>query len=167
MHCLHGGKRIRHHDRHVILFATALAKTTRHPVVEPRFSSEKQKRFDTRAVGIGGGNDYFDVTFVNPLAPSHKIVRCFNPLTSLNAASAGKNRRCQSFIATSTRSRLVPVPMSILGGWRRDAYAVLIDVAARAMETFGRVRSVFVEMHEAASVASNVACLTTSLAPAF
>eukprot|EP00177_Eucheuma_denticulatum_P005752 GFKZ01010498.1.p1 GENE.GFKZ01010498.1~~GFKZ01010498.1.p1 ORF type:complete len:360 (+),score=7.35 GFKZ01010498.1:417-1496(+) len=142
MHCRHGAQRINRHDRQVTLLARDLAKAACHPTVEPREGLHRT-RPDIRAIGNSGGTDYFDVAFVNPLAPINRRARVFNPLTSLNAARNAKHRRYHSFLATSARGRLAPVPISTLGGWHPNAYAVLTEVArnvaVRAVETYGKV----------------------------
>eukprot|EP00177_Eucheuma_denticulatum_P006650 GFKZ01012104.1.p1 GENE.GFKZ01012104.1~~GFKZ01012104.1.p1 ORF type:complete len:220 (+),score=4.40 GFKZ01012104.1:930-1589(+) len=86
MHCLHGRERIDHHDSPVTILTSDLAKAARHPITKPRPHGQHQARLDIWATESTGGTDFFDVTFVNPLAPSNTRARRFKPLTSLHAA---------------------------------------------------------------------------------
>lgn len=73
----------------------------------------------------------------------------------LDTARSEKHRRYQSFIATSTRGRLVPMPIYIIRGWNLDECAVINNVGrhflVRAMETYGKVGGFFMQKHVAAA----------------
>lgn len=144
----------RPHDNQVALLGSDLARAAKHPVIAPRPATFYRTRSDTRATGAPGGTDYFDVTFANPLAPSHSRIRSFNPLTSLNAAMSNKYRGYQGFISASPhRTRLLPIPIYTLGGWRPEAFSVVTGlakpVANRAMEHFSKARSILLRRHAA------------------
>lgn len=114
LHCLHGGEGPQRRDRQVILQASDFVKIARYPIVEPRDGLHRT-RPDIGKMGSTGGTDFFEVIFVNSLAPSNWRVRTFNPLTLLNAARTATHRRYDSFFATTAKSRLVPVVIATLG----------------------------------------------------
>lgn len=78
-----------------------------------------------------------------------------------------KLRRYEAFIATSNRGKLVPIPISILGGWHQDAYTFLFgitrNVAVRAIESYGNIWATITQRHAVVAVMSNAACLIAGL----
>lgn len=63
------------------------------------------------------------------------------------------------------------MPMSTLGGWHTDAYVVIAEVArsvaAWAMESYGKVRGIFMQRYAVAAAKSNADCLLAGLEPVF
>lgn len=54
-----------------------------------------------------------------------------NPLSILNAARSGKFTRFRSYMSTlGPYHRLVPIPLSTLGGWHPEAHKVALGLAA-------------------------------------
>lgn len=118
LHCRYERQRNTRHNSQVALLGNDLAWAARRPFIESRVYHQHRTRPYIRAMGAAGDTDYFDVSFVNPPAPSHSRVRTFNPLTSLNPANAEKQQKYQCFRAELPgRSRLVPVPIYTLSGW--------------------------------------------------
>lgn len=72
LHDKYGRQRIAFHDDQATLMGSDFALSARHFTLEPRKLRELEARPYTRATNAIGGIDYFDVTFVIPLAPFHR-----------------------------------------------------------------------------------------------
>ena len=108
----------------------------------------------------------YDVIISHPL-PAGMLAntpREPNPLPLLNAAWASKVPRFRSFVQQAgLRCSLLPVPISALGGWHREAHWAILSIASgiasRAVVEFSRARSILFRRHVALHVTRNGACL--------
>ena len=91
-----------------------------------------------------------------------------NPLNLLEAAWTAKVSRYSGMLqGAGTGFNLLPVPLSTLGGWHRDAHRALSSVAtiivARVLSKFSRARSILFHRHAALLVKNNALCLMSGL----
>ena len=115
---------------------------------------------DIKALGTHGGTDFFDVTFVHPLTPARipTLPQC--PLRPLNQAENVKERRFARLVQdTGPRTRLVPIPMSTLGGWHPETHAFMCSLAdsvtSRAIVERRVARQALFRRHAARLVQTN------------
>ena len=168
MYCERGPHRIRRHDALVKLLARDLAKAARYPVVEEKPVGRHRERTDIRALERSGGTELFDVTICHPLNQARIRDVVENPLNLLKAAWTAKVSRYSGMLqAAGTRFKLLPVPLSTLGGWHPDAHKALCSVATtiaeRGLSTFSRARSILFQRHAALLVTNNALCLISGL----
>lgn len=148
-----GSPRIWRHNSQVRLLCSDLRKAARQPLLEPREGEQHPSRPDIRTLGCTGGSDYIDVTIVHPLSSQTRINSCItNPEGTLNNAHREKERKHQTFIERmGPSSRIVPLPMTTLGGWHSAAHsyvrALADDLASRAMVNRGRCRAALFHRH--------------------
>lgn len=67
-----------------------------------------------KALGTHSEADFFDVTFVNPLASSYIGQLRQRPLAALNKASSQRFARFQEFLSSTNNCKLVPIPILAL-----------------------------------------------------
>ena len=168
LYCERGPHRIRRHDAQVKLLARDLAKAARHPVVAERPVGRHRERPDIRALGRSGGTELFDVTICRPLCQARIRDVVENPLNLLKAAWTTRVSRYASMLqAAGTGFKLLPFPLSTLGGWHPDAQKALCSVAstiaARGLSTFSRSRSILFQRHAALLVTNNALCFMSGL----
>lgn len=127
MHCKHGLGQIHFHDIQVSLLPSEQSKTMHHPIVEPRVAGKNHTRPDIEYLGSTRGREFFDITYMDPLALSRRQVPPFNPLNSLNAAQIEKVEKNRAgMLEIGSRNRLILVPLSALGAWCPGAYNILM-----------------------------------------
>ena len=106
--------------------ARDLGKAARHPVVEERPVGRHRERTDIRSLGRSGGTEFFGATICHPLSQARIRDVIENPLNLLKAAWTAKVSRFDSMLqAAETGLKLLPVPLSTLGGWHPGAYRAL------------------------------------------
>ena len=137
---------------------------TRHLVVEERPLGRHRERPDIRALGRSGGTGLFVVTICHPLSQARIRDVIENPMNLLKAAWTLKVSRYAGMLqAGGTGFKLLPVPLSTLGGWHPGAHKALCSVAstiaARGLSTFSRARSILFQRHAALLVTNNALCL--------
>ena len=117
-----------------------------------------------RALGRSGGTELFNVTICHPLSQAGIRDMSENPMDLLKAACTAKVSRYSGMLKESgTRFKLLPVPLSTLGGWHPNAHRALCSVAstiaARGLSTFSRAKSILFKRHAALLVTNNALCL--------
>ena len=111
-----GPQRILGDDTAIRLFTSDLSRAGRHPTVEYRNYGQHRVRPDIKALDTHGGADFYDFTFVIPLAPSYIGRLRQRPIAALNRASYQKFVRFHAFISSTNNCRLILVPILALGG---------------------------------------------------
>ena len=140
LHCEGGIHRIRRHDAQVRLLEADQIKAARHPVVEPRPFGRHKERPDISALGSHGGSDMFDITFCHPLFPARVRDDMKNALNLLKKTWDGKLRRFGRVLHESaTAVKLLPMPLSTLGGRHPDSHRALrsiaVNIASRTLNS--------------------------------
>ena len=168
LYCERGSHRRRRHDAQAQLLAEDLAKAARHPIVEEMPLGRHRERPHIRALGRTEGTDLFDVTICHPLGQTRIPDVAQNPLNILKATWAGNVSSYAGMAHEAERSvQLLPVSLSTLGGWHRDAHRALCSVAtaiaARGMFTFSSAKSILFQRNAALLVTNNALCLMSGL----
>ena len=163
LYCPNGAPRGWRHDSQVMLLASDLSKAARHPIVEPPQGTHKV-RPDIKALGSNGGTDFYDVVFVHPLTDARLQAVARNPTQPLQHARHHKLRHYSAFLQSQgPGSRLVPIPVSTLGGWHPEAYGFVAglaeSIASRAMMPRSFARQAMFCRHAARMVRNNANCL--------
>ena len=169
-HCERGTRRITRHDEQVRVRDLSMA--ARHHDLEPRPLGRHRERPDIRAISSHGGSDLFGITFCHPLTPAKIRDSVQNPLSILKAAWSTNFSKYSSVLETDgTTVHLIPVPISILGGWHPDSYgaigSVVSAIASRALSSLYAARSILFQRHAALLVKNNAECPMSGFFKAF
>lgn len=90
LHCCYGCQRDSRNKNQVTLLGNELAKDIQQPFIGPLLYHNHPKRPNTRKERVVSYKEFFDITFVNPDAPSYVKSRKLNPVMSFNAAQTEK-----------------------------------------------------------------------------
>lgn len=90
------------------------------------------------------------------------------PLFAINNAKSGKVTKHRHFVRAAGRNaQFIPVPVSVLGGWRSSEYAYVAaiadTIASRAMVPKTVARARCFQRHAARLVQDNVRCLEEAM----
>ena len=82
------------------------------------------------ALGSHGGSDMFDITFCHPLSPARVRDDMENALNILKKAWDEKILRFGRVLhEPATAVKLLPLPLSTLGGWHPDSHRAMRSIA--------------------------------------
>lgn len=152
LQCKHGLARISRHDAPVHFFSFDLSKALRHPFIESRIAGMHCPRQDTRAWGSSGGQDFYYLTFANPLAQSRRTVLPFTFLTSLFAVYANKKPRYKSMGCEEGCLNMI-MPCNFQWWW-------LPSEESQGTLGFISIRSALLQRHAPLSLSSNATSLS-------
>ncbi len=179
LHCLKGvhdrnAPTLWRHDGFVRELSSILAQAARSPKVECRTGAESRLRPDIRATRAGNGHDYFDVAFVNPLTSASRMEKvATTPATVLTSMATKKRAKYDALLGPNGTEdgNLIPVVLSTLGGWSKQADEYFRSVVAFMASRSQTPRSFFFNMTfqrlAACVVRFNVACLSEGVPLAY
>lgn len=126
-----GAPRTWRNDATVRLLASDLISATRNSVVEPSSSGNFQSRPDIKTLGVTGGTNYLDITFINPLTDARPSC---SPNTLFNIISNNKVQTHSGFMSRAgPLAKVLSMQIVTTGGWSPKAHAFISQVADEAV----------------------------------
>ena len=148
---------IRRHEAQVRVLVNDLGGAIRKPILEPRdHTTNHHVRPDVMALGPQGAEDIIDVAFCHHFADiSHG--------SRLAQRRKQKITQYKQIANDTTNSRIVPIIIPVTGGWDKESFHCLRDIADaiahRKHSPVAWSRATLFCRHASCLVASNARCL--------
>ena len=160
---------IRRHDQQVRLLAADLRRCARSPRVEPHLYNTRDRQASSRpdilALGDHGGEDILDIAFAHLFCSPDRIRRNRHSRTlTLNDSTNDKYRQHAELARSMPGSKIIPITLSVTGGWHQTGYkymrAIATEIATRQGEPKSMVLARMFQRHAARAISSAARCLS-------